>query len=64
MQNRKPPFVHCARSPEQQTSAPVQVPKGNLLSRVNRLLGGTATVPPETDIKASTGEDAERQGLK
>lgn len=62
MQNRKPPFVHCARSLEQQTSAPVQVPKGNILARVNRLLGGSVTIPPETDITAPIDEvwDAER----
>ena len=62
MQNRKPPFVHCARAPEQQTSAPVQVPKGNILARVNRLLGGSVTISPGTDITAPTGEvwDVER----
>ena len=62
MQNRKPPFVHCARSPEQQTTAPVQVPKGNILARVNRLLGGSMTIPPGTDITAPAGEvwDGER----
>jgi hypothetical protein len=62
MQNRKPPFVHCARSPEQQTTAPVQVPKGNILSRVYGLLGGTVTIPPGTDVAAPTSEgwDAER----
>jgi len=57
MQNRKPPFVHCARSPEQQTSTPVQVPKGNILSRVYGLLGGTAAASPGTDATAPTGED-------
>ena len=62
MQNRKPPFVHCARSPEQQTTAPVQVPKGNILSRVYGLLGGTVTIPPGADVTVPTGEvwDAER----
>jgi hypothetical protein len=62
MQNRKPPFVHCARSPEQQTSAPVQVPKGNILERVSKLLGGSVTIPPGPDITAPIDEvwDAER----
>ena len=62
MQNRKPPFVHCARSPEQQTTALVQVPKGNILSRVYGLLGGTVTIPVGPDVTAPTGEvwDAER----
>ena len=62
MQNRKPPFVHCARSPEQQTSAQVQVSKGSILERINRLLGGSVTIPPGTDITAPIDEiwDAER----
>ncbi len=62
MQSRKPPFVHCARSPEQQTSAPVQGSKGSILERVNRLLGGSVTIPPAADITAPTGEvwNAER----
>jgi len=62
MQNRKPPFVHCARSPKQQTSAPVQVPKGNILSRVYGLLGGTVTIPSGADVTAPSGKvwDAER----
>jgi hypothetical protein len=62
MQNRKPPFVHCARSPEQQTTAPVQVPKGNILSRVYGLLGGTATASQGANAAAPSGEawDTER----
>jgi hypothetical protein len=62
MQNRKPPFVHCARSPERQTIAPVQVPKGNILSRVYGLLGGTVAIPPGADVTVPTREvwDAER----
>jgi hypothetical protein len=62
MQNRKPPFVHIARAPEQQTSAPMKASKGNILARVNKLLGGSVTNPPRTDITAPISEawDAER----
>ena len=63
MANRKPPFVHIARAPEQQTSAPVQAPKGSIFARIDRLLGGSVTIPPGVDITAPIDEhwDAEHR---
>ena len=58
MQNRKPPFVHCARSPEQ-TSAPVQVSAGKILTRLReRFTGGNADA--DMPAPADTNWDAER----
>ena len=62
MQNRKPPFVHCARSPEQQTSAPTQASAGNILARLRERLTGGNGMQADADLSA-TGDahwDAER----
>ena len=60
MQNRKPPFVHCARSPEQQTSAPVQA-SGNILTRLReRFTGGAPQADAGSPASADANWDAER----
>jgi len=62
MQNRKPPFVHIARAPEQQTSAPTQASAGNILARLRERFTGNNSMQAGTDLPAPGGDpwDAER----
>jgi hypothetical protein len=50
MPYRKPPFVHMARSSEQQTAASAQAPTGGVFSRLRERLSGHATVSTDTDL--------------
>ncbi len=52
MAYRKPPFVHMARSSEQQTSAPVQASTGSVLTRLRERLSGNVSVSADTDLSA------------
>ena len=62
MQNRKPPFVHIARAPEQQTAAPTQASAGNMLTRLRERFTGGNTMQTGTDLSAPGDAhwDAER----
>jgi hypothetical protein len=53
MANRKPPFVHCARAPEQQTSAPVQASAGSILARLRERLTGSNSIQAGPDLSPS-----------
>ena len=62
MQNRKPPFVHIARAPEQQTLAPVQASAGNILARLRERFTGNNNMQAGADLSAPGDDhwDAER----
>jgi len=62
MQNRKPPFVHIARAPEQQTSAPTQGPAGSILTRLRERFTGGNSMQAGSDLSAPGDDhwDAER----
>jgi hypothetical protein len=51
MANRKPPFVHIARVPEQQTSAP-HTSAGNILTRLRERLTGSSSLQAGSDLSA------------
>jgi uncharacterized protein (DUF2267 family) len=53
MPHRKAPFVHMARSSEQQTNAQAQAATGGVLSRLRERLSGDVSVSADTDLTAS-----------
>jgi uncharacterized protein (DUF2267 family) len=64
MTNRKPPFVHIARTSEQQTSAPAQTFTGSILTRLRERLTGSHSTQAGHDSSAPTDDhwDNQRQG--
>ena len=56
MAHRKPPFVHMARSSEQQATAQAQAPTGGVLSRLRERLSGNVSVSGDTDLSVATDE--------
>jgi hypothetical protein len=64
MQNRKPPFVHIARAPEQQTSVSTQASTGSILARLRERLTGSSNIQAGADLSApsDTHWEAKQRG--
>ena len=62
MANRKPPFVHIARAPEQQTSAPTQASTGSIVALLRERFTSGNSMQAGSDLSApgDAHRDAER----